>query len=101
VLSGRPPGPHKIQGIGAGFIPAVLNRELLDEVIDVGDEEALETARLSARLEGVLAGISGGAALWAALQIARRPQSRGQRIVVVLPDSGERYITVPFFAPSP
>jgi cysteine synthase A len=99
VLSGRPPGPHKIQGIGAGFIPAVLNRELLDEVIDVGDEDALETARRSARFEGVLAGISCGAALWAALEIAHRPESRGQRIVVVMPDSGERYITVPFFAP--
>ena len=100
VLSGRPPGPHKIQGIGAGFIPPVLNRDVVDEIIDVSDEDALETARRCARIEGVLCGISAGAAVWAALEVARRPEARGQRIVVVLPDSGERYITVPFFAPS-
>jgi cysteine synthase A len=99
VLSGGRPGPHKIQGIGAGFVPAVLNREVIDEVIPVGDEEAIETARLLARREGVLAGISGGAAMWAALEIARRPESRGQRIMVILPDSGERYVSTPFFAP--
>jgi cysteine synthase len=99
VLSGRAPGPHKIQGIGAGFIPAVLNRELLDEVIPVEDEDAIETARLLARREGVLAGISCGAAVWAALQIAARPESRGARIVIILPDSGERYVSTPFFAP--
>ncbi len=99
VLSGGRPGPHKIQGIGAGFIPEVLNRELLDEVIPVDDEDAIETARELARREGVLAGISGGAAVWAALQIARRPQSRGARIAVILPDSGERYVSTPFFAP--
>jgi cysteine synthase len=99
VLSGQAPGPHKIQGIGAGFVPAVLDRELLDEVIPVDDEDAIETARDAARREGVLAGISCGAALWGALEVARRPESRGKRIVVVLPDSGERYISTPFFAP--
>ena len=99
VLSGGRPGPHKIQGIGAGFVPAVLNRELLDEVIAVDDEDAIETARLLARREGVLAGISCGAAVWAALQVAARPQSRGARIAVILPDSGERYVSTPFFAP--
>jgi cysteine synthase len=99
VLSGNAPGPHKIQGIGAGFVPAVLNRELLDEVIPVDDEDAIETARLLARREGVLAGISCGAATWAAIEVARRPESRGKRIAVVLPDSGERYVSTPFFAP--
>ncbi len=99
VLSGGSPGPHKIQGIGAGFVPAVLNRELLDEVITVEDEAAIETARMLARSEGVLAGISGGAAVWAALEVARRPESRGARIVAILPDSGERYVSTPFFAP--
>jgi cysteine synthase A len=99
VLSGGLPGPHKIQGIGAGFVPAVLNRELLDEVVTVDDEDAIETARLLARREGVLAGISGGAAVWAALQIAARPESRGARIATILPDSGERYVSTPFFAP--
>jgi cysteine synthase A len=98
VLSGRPPGPHKIQGIGAGFVPPVLNRELLDEVITVPDEAAIETAQRCAKVEGVLAGISCGAAVWAALQVAARPESRGQRIAVVLPDSGERYVSLPFFA---
>jgi cysteine synthase A len=101
VLSGGAPGPHKIQGIGAGFLPPVLDTELLDEVIPVDDEDALETARLVARREGVLAGISGGAALWAALQIAGRDAAAGKRIVVVLPDSGERYVSIPFFAPEP
>jgi cysteine synthase A len=99
VLSGGRPGPHKIQGIGAGFVPAVLNRELLDEIIAVDDEDAIETARLLARSEGVLAGISCGAAVWAALKIAARPEARGQRIAVILPDSGERYVSTPFFAP--
>jgi cysteine synthase len=101
VLTGERPGPHKIQGIGAGFIPPVLDRRLLDEVIPVDDEDALETARLAARREGVLVGISGGAALWAALQIAQRDEAAGQRIAVVLPDSGERYVSTPFFAPEP
>jgi cysteine synthase len=99
VLSGGAPGPHKIQGIGAGFVPAVLNRELLDEVITVEDEDAIETARMLARREGVLAGISCGAAVWAALEIAARPESRGARIATILPDSGERYVSTPFFAP--
>ncbi len=99
VLSGGLPGPHKIQGIGAGFVPAVLNREVLDEVIAVSDEDAIETARTLARREGVLAGISCGAAVWAAVQIARRPESRGARIATILPDSGERYVSTPFFAP--
>jgi cysteine synthase len=99
VLSGGRPGPHKIQGIGAGFVPAVLNRDLLDEVLPVDDEDAIETARLLARREGVLAGISGGAAVAAALEIARRPDARGARIVTILPDSGERYVSTPFFAP--
>jgi cysteine synthase len=101
VLSGGVPGPHKIQGIGAGFVPPVLDRALLDEVMPVDDEDAIETARLVARREGVLAGISCGAALWAALQIAARDEARGARIVVVLPDSGERYVSTPFFAPEP
>ena len=99
VLSGERPGPHKIQGIGAGFVPAVLNREVIDEVIAVGDEEAIETARMLAKREGVLAGISCGAAVWAALRVAARDEAAGQRIVVILPDSGERYVTTPFFAP--
>jgi cysteine synthase len=99
VLSGGRPGPHKIQGIGAGFVPAVLNRELLDEVIAVEDEDAIETARALARREGVLAGISCGAAVWAALQVAARPELRGARIATILPDSGERYVSTPFFAP--
>jgi cysteine synthase A len=101
VLSGRDPGPHKIQGIGAGFVPPVLDRSLLDEVMAVDDEDAIETARLVARREGVLAGISCGAALWAALDVAARPDTQGARIVVVLPDSGERYVSTPFFAPEP
>src|SRR6201991_3268200 len=101
VLSGRRPGPHKIQGIGAGFIPPVLGRDLLDEIIAVVDEDAIETARVAARTEGVLCGISCGAALWAALQIAARPEAKGKRIAVVLPDSGERYVSTPFFAPEP
>ena len=100
VLSGGNPGPHKIQGIGAGFIPEVLNREVIDEVIPVGDEAAIDTARSLSRKEGVLAGISCGAAVWAALELARRPELRGARIVTILPDSGERYVSTPFFAPS-
>jgi cysteine synthase A len=99
VLSGGRPGPHKIQGIGAGFVPAVLNRDLLDEVIAVEDEDAIETARRLAREEGVLAGLSCGAAVWAALHIGARPESRGVRIATILPDSGERYVSTPFFAP--
>jgi len=99
VLSGKHAGPHRIQGIGAGFVPPILNRELLDEVIAVSDEDAIHTAWRCARTVGLLAGISCGAALWAALTVAERPQSRGQRIVVIMPDSGERYISQAFFAP--
>jgi cysteine synthase A len=99
VLSGARPGPHKIQGIGAGFVPEVLNRELIDEVIPVNDEDAIETARQLARREGVLAGISAGAAVWGALQVAAREEFRDARIVTILPDSGERYVSTPFFAP--
>ncbi len=100
VLSGEAPAPHRIQGIGAGFVPPILNRELLDEVIAVSDEDAIRTAWECARREGLLAGISSGAALWAALQVAARPDCAGKRIVVILPDSGERYISQPFFTPS-
>jgi cysteine synthase A len=99
VLSGGPPGPHKIQGIGAGFVPAVLNRDVIDELIAVDDEDAIETARLVSRTEGILAGISCGAALWAAIKVGSRPEWEGQRIVVIMPDSGERYVSTPFFAP--
>ena len=99
VLSGMPPGPHKIQGIGAGFVPPVLNRDVIDEVLAVTDEQAIETARLCARREGVLVGLSCGAAVHAAMEVAARPESAGKRIVCVLPDSGERYVSTPFFAP--
>jgi cysteine synthase A len=99
VLSGGAPGPHRLQGIGAGFVPAVLDLEVLDEVIACTDDDAIATAHAAAAREGILAGISGGAALWAALEVAQRPESRGKRIVTVLPDSGERYISAPFFAP--
>jgi cysteine synthase A len=99
VLSGERPGPHRIQGIGAGFVPPVLNRELLDEVIAVSDDDAIHTAWACAKRAGLLAGISCGAALWAALEVARRPESKGKRIVVVMPDSGERYVSQAFFAP--
>jgi cysteine synthase A len=100
VLSGGAPGPHKIQGIGAGFVPPVLELDLIDEVIAVDDEDAIETARLAASREGVLAGISCGAALWGAMEVARR-EDAPERIAVVLPDSGERYVSTPFFAPEP
>jgi cysteine synthase A len=99
VLSGGSAGPHKIQGIGAGFVPEVLDRSLIDEVVAVDDEDALETARLLAKREGILSGISAGANVRAALELARRPQLGGGRIVTVIPDSGERYVSLPFFAP--
>jgi cysteine synthase len=99
VLSGGKPGPHKIDGIGPGFIPEVLNPDVIDEIVPVEDEDAIETARLCARREGVSAGISAGAAVWAAVQVGSRPEMRGKRIVAILPDSGDRYISTPFFAP--
>jgi cysteine synthase len=99
VISGGRPGPHRIQGIGAGFVPAVLNRKVLDEVISVSDEDAVATARECAVREGVLAGISCGAALWAAIEVGSRPELAGKRIVTIMPDSGERYVSAPFFAP--
>jgi cysteine synthase A len=99
VLSGGVPGPHKIQGIGAGFVPAVLNRDIIDEIMPVGDEDAIETARLVSRREGILSGISCGAALWAAIEVGKRPEWDGKKIVVIMPDSGERYVSTPFFAP--
>jgi cysteine synthase len=100
VLTGGRPGPHRIQGIGAGFVPAVLNLEVVDEILSCPDEDAISYAHLLAAREGILAGMSCGAAVWAALEVARRPESRGKRIVTVLPDSGERYISAPFFAPN-
>jgi cysteine synthase A len=98
VLSGGRPGPHKIQGIGAGFVPDVLNVAVIDEIIKVSNEDAMETARQLARKEGILAGISSGAAMWAAVQLSQREESEGKTIVVILPDTGERYISTELFA---
>ncbi|MBR2121399.1 MAG: cysteine synthase A [Lachnospiraceae bacterium] len=98
VLSGEKPGPHKIQGIGAGFVPATLDTSVYDEIIRVKDEDAFEQGGLLAKTEGILVGISSGAALYAALQTARRPEYKGGRIVVLLPDSGDRYLSTALFA---
>ncbi|MGI5897329.1 MAG: cysteine synthase A [Oscillospiraceae bacterium] len=97
VLSGGKPGPHKIQGIGAGFVPDTLNTKIYDEIIQVENEDAFAAGRSIAKTEGLLVGISSGAAVWAAEQLAKRPENKGKRIVVLLPDTGERYLSTPMF----
>ena len=98
VLSEKRAGPHKIQGIGAGFVPEILDTKIYDEIIKVTSEDAFETGRLVGRKEGILVGISAGAALWAAIELAKRPENKGKKIVVLLPDTGDRYLSTPLFA---
>lgn len=98
VLSEKRAGPHKIQGIGAGFVPKILDTKIYDEIIKVTSEDAFETGRLVGRKEGILVGISAGAALWAAIELAKRPENKGKKIVVLLPDTGDRYLSTPLFA---
>jgi len=100
VLSGGQPGPHMIQGIGAGFVPKVLNTKIYDEIIKVTNEDAMTVARRLSREEGIFAGISSGAAVWAALEVAKRPENKGKLLVVILPDTGERYLSHPLFQPT-
>jgi cysteine synthase A len=97
VLSGGEPGSHKIQGIGAGFVPDILNRDIIDEIIKVTNEEAMICARRLAKEEGIFAGISSGAAVWAAIEVAKRKENKGKLIVVILPDLGDRYLSTELF----
>ncbi len=98
VLSGKPKGPHRIQGLGAGFIPKILDVSLIDEIVTVEEADAMDTARRMAKEEGVFAGISSGAAVWAAIQVGKREENRGKTIVVILPSTGERYLSTPLYA---
>ena len=98
VLNGQPSGPHKIQGIGAGFVPKTYNADVIDEVFDVENDDAIRTGREIAQQEGLLVGISSGAAAFAAAEIAKRPENKGKKIVVLLPDTGERYLSTVLYA---